>query len=209
MKASDLRFTILPAALGIIVTLVPITGNAAGASGPYIGAGMGRSDFDTDCAVSGAVTTECEETGTAWKAYVGFQFNNWLGVEGGYTQFGDVDATGLGLTGTFDSKTETWGVPIYAVGSLPIPLDSGGNFKISVLGKIGAIYWDQERTSTLPGNSVSDNGWDLAWGAGVQLTLSEHLGIRGEWEQFNDLGTEDTTGETDVQMWSVSLNYKF
>jgi hypothetical protein len=61
MKDSDLRFNILTAAaLGVVVSLAPGTGRAADeASGLYIGAGVGQSDVDTICGVSGAVTTGC------------------------------------------------------------------------------------------------------------------------------------------------------
>jgi opacity protein-like surface antigen len=112
------------------------------------------------------------------------------------------------LGAPFSAKTETWGIPIYAVGSIPFPLDSTGKYKISLFGKLGAIRWDQERNSSLPNNSGDGTGWDFAYGAGVQFTLNEHLGIRAEWEKFNDVGTS-TTGPNDIQMWSVGLNYKF
>jgi opacity protein-like surface antigen len=82
MKDSDLRFNILTAAaLGVVVSLALGTGRAADeASGLYIGAGVGQSDVDTSCSVSGAVTTGCDTTNTAWRAYLGYQFNKWLGL---------------------------------------------------------------------------------------------------------------------------------
>jgi hypothetical protein len=46
-------------------------------------------------------------------------------------------------------------------------------------------------------------------GAGVQLILSEQLGIRGEREKFNNVGNAGTGGESNIQMWTVGLNYKF
>jgi opacity protein-like surface antigen len=97
MKDSDLRFNILvAAALGIGIVLAPTAGRAPQdeASGPYIGAGVGQSDVDTDCAVAGTETTGCDTTNTAWKAYLGYQFNKWIALEGGYVKFGDVNATG-------------------------------------------------------------------------------------------------------------------
>jgi opacity protein-like surface antigen len=211
MKDSDLLFNILTAAaFGVVIILAPTTSRAAAdeASGLYIGAGVGQSDVDTSCAVPGGVTTSCDTTNTAWKAYLGYQFNKWIGLEGGYVKFGDVNASGLVGSTPVSAQTQTWGVPVYAVGSIPIPLDSAGKYKISVLGKLGAIYWDQQRNSSLPGNSGSGTGWDFAWGAGVQLTLSEHLGIRGEWEKFINVGNS-ATGQNDIQMWTVGLNYKF
>lgn len=212
MKDSELLFnTISAIAIGLVVFIAPSAGRAASddSHGLYIGAGVGQSDVDTSCGVAGGTISNCDTTNTAWKGYLGYQFNKWIAVEGGYTQFGDVNASGsVGLV-PFTAKTETWGIPVYAVGSIPFSLDSEGKYKLSVLGKLGAVRWDQDRSSSLPNNSGSDTGWDFAWGAGVQLTLSEHLGIRGEWEKFSKVGNASTGGENDIQMWTVGLNYKF
>lgn len=48
---------------------------------------------------------------------------------------------------------------------------------------------------------------DVDTSCGV-ATLSEHLGIRGEWEKFEQVGNT-ATGERDIQMWTVGLNYEF
>jgi hypothetical protein len=85
MKHSDLLFNILTAAaLGVAIIVAPTAARAAAdeATGLYIGAGAGESDVDTNCAVPGAVTTGCDTRNTAWKAYLGYQFNKYLGAEG-------------------------------------------------------------------------------------------------------------------------------
>ena len=104
MKDSDLRFNILTAAaLGVVVILAAGTGRAAD------GAGVGQSAVDTSCGVSGAVTTGCDTTNAAWKACLGYQFNRWLGLEGGYVKFGDVTAAGsVGDSG--ENKIQMWTV---------------------------------------------------------------------------------------------------
>lgn len=110
MKDPDLRFNILTAAaLGVVIVLGPTAARVAAdeASGLYIGAGVGQSDADTDCAVAGAVTTGRDTTNTAWKAYLGHQFNKWIALEGGYVKFGDVNATGSVAGIPFSAETQT------------------------------------------------------------------------------------------------------
>ena len=92
---------------------------------------------------------------------------------------------------------------------MPIPIDNSWLNKISILGKIGTVYWDQKVDSSIGPISGSDTGWGLAWGLGLQYTFNEHVGIRAEWEQFNNVGTASTGGQSDIQMWTIGVNYKF
>jgi hypothetical protein len=47
-------------------------------SGVYIGAGVGRAHSDANC---GAV---CDTKDMTWQGYVGYQFNRFFAIEGGY-----------------------------------------------------------------------------------------------------------------------------
>jgi OmpA-OmpF porin, OOP family len=177
--------------------------------GFYAGAGIGRSDYQDGCSTPGAVTTSCDTRDTAWKAYGGYQLNKWLSGEVGYVEFGNATYGGTFGGAPFTGKTETWGISAEAVGQFPIPVDNSWLNKISILGKIGTMYWDQKLSTSGLAPSGSDTGWGLAWGAGLQYTFNEHIGVRAEWEQFNNVGTAATGGESNIQMWTVSVNYKF
>jgi hypothetical protein len=62
VRDPDLRFNLLTAAaLSVVIIVAPAAGHTADeASGLYFGAGVGRSDVDTSCGVTGAVTTSWE-----------------------------------------------------------------------------------------------------------------------------------------------------
>lgn len=153
-------------------------------SGFYFGGGLGQASPDD------------ADKATAWKLYGGWQLNKWLAAELGYVDFGssDYDSTRNGVP--YSDDFDTWGVSAMAVASFPIPI--GALDRFSVLGKLGTMYYDRDDNSSF--NEFDDDGWTVAWGLGVQYTFSERLGLRAEWENYNDLDTD---------MWSVSLNYKF
>jgi hypothetical protein len=88
MKDSELLFNVISAiVLALVVTVAPGGARAApdDAHGLYIGADVGQSGVDTSCGVTGGAIANCATTTTAWKAYLGYQFNEWIAWEGGYT----------------------------------------------------------------------------------------------------------------------------
>jgi OOP family OmpA-OmpF porin len=207
--------TVTAAALSVVAAMAATSARAETpklideAAGFYAGAGIGRSDYQDGCNSPGAVTSSCDTRDTAWKAYGGYQLNKWLSGEVGYLDFGNANYGGAYNGTPFSAQTKTWGISAQAVGQLPIPIDNSWLNKVAILGKIGTVYWDQKVDSNIGPLSGSDTGWGLAWGFGLQYTFNEHVGIRAEWEQFNNVGTASTGGQSDIQMWTIGVNYKF
>jgi opacity protein-like surface antigen len=78
-----------------------------------------------------------------------------------------------------------------------------------VLGKVGTIWWDRERTSGGGfGGDDNDFAFAFAWGLGVQYTFGERVGLRAEWDRYENVGN-DTVGEGDIDAYTISVNYKF
>ena len=80
-----------------------------------------------------------------------------------------------------------------------------------VFGKLGFFRWDLESRATVGGDSGSldDDGTDFTFGIGARYSLNENFAIRAEWELFNELGDEDTTGESDVNLLSAGVVFSF
>ena len=117
-----------------------------------------------------------------------------LGVEAGYVDFGQPSADVLGVDVEFD----TTGFNLFGVAGFDIG-------PVGVFAKLGYVSWDIEATIAaqgLPPESVSDDGSDLAYGAGVRFGLGA-LEVRGEFEVYDIDDTED------VSMVSASLVYHF
>lgn len=194
------------AALAAAVMLTPSVVKAQGmgslldeSSGFYVGAGVGRANLDNPCP-GGA---SCDDSGTVWKIYGGWQLNKWLSAELGYMNFPDADFHGVSGGNAYRGSVDTWGITGFAVGRIPIPI---GSFdRLSVLGKIGTMYYDRERNGAFRG---SDNGFAFGWGFGLQYTFNERVGVRAEWERFESVG-DSSSGKGDIDAYTISVNYKF
>jgi OmpA-OmpF porin, OOP family len=186
---TPLRATALGAALliGAPVAHAQMANILDESSGFYVGGGLGRAD------------PEDADNNDAWKVYGGWQLNKWLAAELAYIDMGESgfrSSTNAGLP--FSGELETWGITAHAVAQFPVPI--GALDRLSVLGKLGTIYYDQESNANFPGTSSDRDGFAWAWGFGAQYTFSERLGVRAEWERFEHI---------DIDAWTVSLNYKF
>lgn len=172
----------------------------AQSSGVYLGGGIGQSKARDGCGALGGIgfTGSCDDTDTAWKIFGGYQINPNFAIEAGYVDLGKFRASGLGLTA--ESKAKTW--LLDAVGILPL----ANNF--SVLGKAGLHRWDAD-TRVVSGASASDKGTDFTFGFGAGYEFNPNLGLRLEWERFQKVGRDATTGKSDVDLLSLGLRYRF
>lgn len=152
--------------------------------GPYIGASIGSTDFD---ACGGAPAgASCDDKDTGWKIVGGYKFSTSLSAEVGYIDMGEVVASAGGLTADIGVTT------FYFAGLAAWPLGDSG---FSIFGKLGFHLWDVDA-----GAFGSDDGTDLMWGLGMQYDLSKNLGLRVEYEAFDD---------ADVNLLSVGFIYSF
>ena len=186
-------------------------------SGWYGGANIGRSSATIDnaritsgLASSGLNTTSIanRDRDTAYKIYGGYQFNKYIGLEGGYFDLGKFGFTANTLPlGTLNGNTRLRGFNLDAVGTLPL------SERFSALGRIG-INNAQARDSftgtgavnvTNPNPSKRDTNYKL--GVGVQYAFSDALAMRAEMERYRVNDAIGNRGHVDVV--SVGLVYSF
>lgn len=175
-------------------------------AGFYAGGSLGQAKFkdactDTDVGFVGS----CDDKDTAWKIFGGYQFNRNFGVEAGYTDLGEVTGTGtfLGLPASFKAKAK--GFELLGVGTFPI------NEQFAVYGKAGVFRWDLDTSATAGGFSeaASEKGTDLTFGFGLKYNFTKNLAARVEWQRYKDVGDENTTGKSKVDVISVGVVFKF
>jgi OOP family OmpA-OmpF porin len=201
MKARNTAFALACA----LALAMPSIGMAQGLklTGPdsawYVGGGIGQSQVDVD--LSGAQPgTSVDDKDTSFRVFGGYQFNKYFGVELGYSELGESKgnepAPGVGAF-TFEAKA--W--DLVAVGTLPL----ANNF--SLVGKLGFYKGDLEYKDAV--DSLSESNTDLTYAIGAQYDFSKNLGIRAEWQQYKSMGKKDTIGESDVDVFGVSVLYRF
>jgi long-chain fatty acid transport protein len=154
--------------------------------GWYGGLNFGQSKYRGVDADSANTRTE------GWKVYAGYQFNKYLGVEGGYINLNDT----TGTSGTVSTNIDTDAWALAAVVSYPL------TDKLSVMGKLGAAYMlaDEKRSDSL--EQTGDDSYEPNYGVGVSYALLDNLSLRAEWERFD---REDH----DIDLISAGMVVKF
>ena len=57
------------------------------------------------------------------------------------------------------------------------------------------MFWDAKiSASGIINDSISDDGTDITFGFGANFGVSETVAIRAEFEKFQNIGNESTTG---------------
>jgi opacity protein-like surface antigen len=200
--------------------------NATWAGDWYGGIGVGKSVFkdqkDT-CSSLGSILTsrtncdfDLKDFGT--QVFGGYQLNTYAGVELGYIDFGKLVARANGTlagspaTGNAEFKAKTFAATV--VGTLPVG-DTWG-----IIGRFGFHRWKVDA----PGSATTSTGSTtvttnpsktghpvrIAVGAGVKYDFTKQIGMRVEWNRYDKVGDQPTTGESSsIDLYSASLVYTF
>lgn len=174
-------------AIVALLLALPLSAFAQG----YAGIGFGQTTFKDvpDC----DFTLSCDDSDSGFKIFGGYQFNKNLALEGGYADLGKTAFSEPGFSGKVDATT----IFVHAVGILPL------NPQWSLYGKAGLHLWDAKENGQIGGIpfSLSDDGTDLTYGAGVQWQ-SGKFALRLEWETYE-------LDNADVQFLGVSGVMRF
>jgi len=131
----------------------------------------------------------------------GYRFNPFVAVEGTYHDFGEATASlssnlsqPVGtLQGSGAVKASLSGFSLSTILSAPF------GDTISVFGRFGALSWNADATGTASGNitnangsitptsvsyTLSKSGYDLRYGGGVRMRLSDRTALRAEWSRY-------------------------
>jgi Outer membrane protein beta-barrel domain len=159
-------------------------------SGFYLGGSLGQSDSGLR---AGNVNYSDNDLG--YKLIAGFRAFKLLAVEVNYVDLGNTNSGGV------EAKTKA--LDGFVMGFLPIPV-------VDIYGKLGVVSWKTDASAPAvssigyysPGFSLSHNGSDLAYGAGVQMHFGA-LAARAEFEAF------DVQQASTPTLLSVGVTYTF
>ena len=197
-----------------VLLLGPPLSAFATENGFYFGFSLGQSDIvnpekvDEFCATAGIVCGD-EEKDTAFQGVIGYQINNYLGVEATVFDLGEPALT----TEAPIAASATVNVKGGSLSLLPqIPISSIG----AIYGRLGAAGGEVELVAEAPSisrrESASASGGTILWGAGGAINLGKAT-IRLEWQRyaFNDtLALAGVDIETpDINVYSATLLFRF
>lgn len=169
----------------------------ADVTGIYAGGSVGqsRTDFSDDF-----LDDIFDGTDTAFKIYGGFRILDWLGVETGYYDLGEITLQG-NATSIANFRLEESGFAAFGVlywNLAPVDLFVKG-------GLIASQAHVRASGSVFGAFDDTDNSTDLAYGIGAQVHLG-NWALRAEYERF-DLDTGDDFDSP--EMLSVGVTYTF
>lgn len=140
-------------------------------SGFYLGAGIGQATvkIDTFEQLENAVEGLDDED-TSWKIFAGWRFMPFLAVELTYLDLGKAEDT----IGPIPVSAEIDGFAPYLVGTLPLG-------PVELFARVGYYFYDVKvNEESLNVRDESDE--DFTYGAGIGVTLFDHLHARLEYE---------------------------
>ncbi len=181
------------ALLGAFAISVPAF---AADTGGYLVGMVGQTkakDIDT----TGLTNVSVDDTDTGIKLGGGYAFHRNVGVEAAFVDLGKATATAGGQTVEFKSS----GLAVVAVGMLPV------SNQVTLLGRLGFI--DATVKATGPGASDKSTKVKTTFGIGASYSFTPKFAVRGDFDRYSKLGDKNTIGESDVDMISVGVVYKF
>jgi OOP family OmpA-OmpF porin len=189
--------------IGMIVALataLPAAAQDSVMSGFYAGGSLGRSEARDVCDDLAGGGVSCDDKDTAWRLFGGYRITPNLAVELGYTDLGEVSASGAGESASVEARA------LEATGLGMLPLSPA----MSLYAKAGVYRGevDGRFSSGLGGGSAEETNTDFTFGFGAQFDLARNVALRGEWQRYRNMGG-DEIGESDVDLLSVGVLFKF
>ena len=138
----------------------------------YMGASIGMGETEAIC----DNLSNCNNDDKSWKVYSGVRLNKSIVLEGGYIGFGDLTAYNS------DNKRISSGLSGYTTAGLATYQHSD---QIEFFAKGGMLWWDNERSGD--NGKTTNDGSSTFIGAGANYDMGDNLGIRAEWERFEDI----------------------
>lgn len=157
-----------------VLLFVPLTA-AHAASGLYLGASWGAYQINE---------SNLDDNDDLWKAFIGVQANDLLGIEASRVDFSRTESTNSSFKGD--------GLGLAAVFSFPI---GGGS---TFFAKAGQFWWDSE--SSFGGAPGDPDGNDPFYGVG--LKFGKGLSLRLELERYK-------VADVDLDTVTVGLQLGF
>jgi len=182
----------------LLVTTMALTSNVIAETNPYAGLSFGQSKVNDFC--DGFSGVSCDDSDTSLKIFGGAKFNKNFAFEAAYIDLGEAI-----VTDNIDTFTaEATGFNFSAVGIIPV------SESVDIFGKVGMLFWDLKLAlSGTFTDSLSEDGNDISFGFGADFDVNESFSIRAEFEKFNSIGKESTTGESSVTLISLGAVFSF
>lgn len=150
--------------LAVVISSTLAFGSMAANADVYLGAKVGKSWLDDACT---SITTNCDDDSAAGGLFVGYDFLDYLSLEGGYDYLGEFTGDGIN-----DDKATAW--------TLAPKLSAPITDTLDVYGKFGGAYVEY--------GDKSDNSYLGA--LGLELNPNSNIRVRLEYQRLTDVNND-------------------
>jgi OOP family OmpA-OmpF porin len=170
------------AALALVLAGASLAVTKAHCGEFYGQADLGRTTIDESIDADGFIFG-LDESATAYRLALGYEWSPWFSVEAGYNDLGKVDAD-LGFAGV---EAEADGFELGLVLRWPV----GERFSLNA--RAGYLWWDA--VTRVAAVRADDSGEDAFAGIGAEFHASERLAITLGWNRYrlDDLDADQAT----------------
>lgn len=180
-------------------------------------------------ALAGIGDSELDDTISAWGVQLGYRFGKYFATEVGYANLGEASyrlpidvqvtstdlASGAAASGVFPAERATVftsaGPTISAVGLFPI----GQHFDLQARAgiyladtRVTNRVRDVEFAENVSHRRVDASQTELLAGIGGSWSVNENFSLRVEYQKFFDVGDDEKTGESDIDVITLSVLFK-
>jgi OOP family OmpA-OmpF porin len=175
--------------LMIVIGILLLASTATMAGPFYFGASAAKTNLQVE-----DLNGTYDDSDTTYKAFVGYRFIKYFGIEGGYVDFGTFNDETSGI----DLEVDSTAWDLFVVGILPL----GTWFEL--FGKAGYFQWDRNaETSGLVTGTENDSGNNLVYGGGMAFVFGKHFALRLEYERYEMNDVENLDQE------SAGIEFRF
>lgn len=157
----------------------------------YLGGSVGSASLSDD--FDGF---DVDSSSTAVRFTVGWQFNDYFSVEGGYHNFGSFEQQFDVAGSPVDVRLKADGFLLGGTGTLPL------SDKVALYGRVGSFFWDGDADI----NNVTQakpEDTNMYIGAGARYAITDRFGVTGDWVRYK---LEDT--RSDVASIGVMFSFQ-
>ena len=175
----------------VAVSLMLLAGPiSAQAGGFYVGASVGNANLNED--FDGLVV---DDDSTSFRFAMGWRFNDYFSLEGGYHNFGDFEQVFDDVGGPSTAKLSADGFTLGAVGSVPV------SERFALTGRAGMFFWNGSAEINNVSQATPEDS-NLYLGAGVRFDVNRRFQLTADWTRY-----ELKSAVSGV--FSVGLQYQF
>lgn len=184
---------VLPIAMACAALLLPSLASAEYLPGAYIGGGLGMSTLEA-----------VDDSGSSFRFHGGYQFNSYLGAEGGFDYLALIEREYCYYDYCSGSEDQSlYGLSFGLTGALPL----GSNFNL--LAKAGLLFWQTD----IDDDSEAD-GTDPYFGFGASYQITPHMDLSLMYTYYELSGFADTVIDTydyqdDDQLTNIALLFEY